>query len=62
MKLETNWTMEDLLLQIKKCEGKHIQQVVFSTYHKALTQICFGCQKVRTMLKEENLKEKEKGE
>ena len=41
---------------IGKCEGKHIQQVVYSTYHKALTQICFGCKKIRTSLKEEDLK------
>ena len=33
---------------IKECEGKHVQQVVYSTYHKALTQICFGCKKIRT--------------
>ena len=33
------------------CEGQHVQQVVYSTYHKALTQICFGCEKVRTSLK-----------
>jgi len=56
LEIETNWTMEKLLKQIKECEGKHIQQVVFSTYHKALTQICFGCGKVRTMLKKEDLK------
>ncbi len=41
---------------IKNCEGKHIQQVVYSTYHEALTQICFGCKKIRTSLKEEELK------
>ncbi len=35
---------------IGNCEGKHIQQVVYSTYHKALTQICFGCKKVRTSI------------
>ena len=41
---------------IENCEGKHIQQVVYSTYHKALTQICFGCKRIRTSLKEEDLK------
>lgn len=41
---------------IKDCEGKHIQQVVYSSYHDALTQICFGCKKIRTTLKEEDLK------
>ena len=40
---------------IQGCEGKHMQQVVYSTYHKALTQICFGCKKVRTSLKEEGV-------
>ena len=33
------------------CEGKHIQQVVYSTYHKALTQVCFGCKRIRTSIK-----------
>lgn len=42
--------IKDLMIQIKDCEGKHIQQVSFSTYHKALTQVCFGCKKVRTMI------------
>ena len=45
---------ETLLNQIKKCEGNHVQQVVFSTYHNALTQICFDCKKVRTMIKKED--------
>ena len=50
MEIESNLTMQDMMAQIKFCEGRHIQQVVFSTYHKSLTQICFGCGKVRTML------------
>ena len=41
---------------IEKCEGKHIQQIIYSTYHKALTQICFNCKEIRTSLKEEELK------
>lgn len=36
--------------RIKKCEGEHIQQVVYSSYHNALTQICFTCEVVRTTL------------
>lgn len=40
---------------IKKCEGKHIQQVAYSSYHDALTQICFGCDKVRTSMKKEDV-------
>jgi len=40
---------------IKDCEGKHIQQIAYSSYHDAFTQICFGCKKIRTSLKEEEL-------
>ena len=40
---------------IKDCEGKHIQQIVYSSYHDALTQICFSCKKIRTSLKEKEL-------
>lgn len=54
--VESGQTMDYILNMIKGCEGKHIQQVVFSTYHNALTQICFGCGKIRTMLKEKDLK------
>ena len=41
---------------IRLCEGKHIQQVIYSTYHDALTQICFDCGIIRTSIKEEELK------
>ncbi len=41
---------------IKNCEGSHVQQVAYSSYHDALTQICFGCKAIRTSLKEEDLK------
>lgn len=40
---------------IKKCEGKHIQQIAYSSYHDAFTQICFGCDKVRTSMKKEDV-------
>ena len=41
---------------IKDCQlHKHIQQVAYSTYHNALTQICFTCNKVRTSLRPEEL-------
>jgi len=43
-------TQEELRNQIKQCEGKHRQQVVYSTYHDALTQICYDCKKVRTTI------------
>ena len=42
--------LQTVELYIRKCEGKHIQQVVYSSYHSALTQICFGCKKIRTTI------------
>jgi len=44
-------TMEFVRKKIKNCEGRHSQQVAYSTFHDALTQICFGCKKIRTNLK-----------
>ena len=41
--------------QIACCEGKHVQQVAYSAYHRAVTQICFGCKKIRTSMAEEDL-------
>ena len=49
-------TKANVEFYIQQCEGKHIQQVVYSTFHNAFTQICFGCKKVRTSLKKEDLK------
>ena len=43
--------IEDLIKQISECEGKHTQQAVFSTFHGALTQICFSCKKIRSNIK-----------
>ena len=49
--MEIHRYSQDLVKEaIKECEGKHIQQVAYSSYHDALTQICFGCDKVRTSL------------
>jgi hypothetical protein len=45
-------TPEEVRMQIQECEGKHTQQVCYSTFHDALTQICFGCKKIRTMIKQ----------
>lgn len=42
---------EDVRKHIKECEGKHTQQAIYSTFHDALTQICFGCLKVRSTIK-----------
>lgn len=44
-------TQTEIRRQIQACEGKHMQQVVYSTYHDALTQICFDCKKIRTNIK-----------
>ena len=44
---------------IKECENKHVQQVAYSSYHNTLTQICFGCKKIRTSLDEFDVNEKE---
>ena len=46
-------TQEQVKSHIKQCEGKHIQQIAYSSYHDALTQICFGCRLIRTNLEEE---------
>ena len=41
---------------INKCQHEnHVQQVAYSTYHEALTQICFTCKEIRTSLKESDL-------
>lgn len=49
-------TLEEIQTQIQKCEGKHTQQAVYSTFHDGLTQICFGCQKIRSSLRIERRK------
>lgn len=43
-------TMEEVRKQIQECEGHHTQQAIYSTFHDALTQICFGCKKIRSSL------------
>jgi len=43
-------TMEKVREHIQNCEGKHKQQVAYSTYHDGLTQLCFGCKKIRSTL------------
>lgn len=42
---------EDVRKHIQECEGKHTQQAIYSTFHDALTQVCYGCLKVRTTIK-----------
>ena len=41
-------TQEEVRKYIQECEGYHMQQVAYSTFHDALTQICYGCMKVRS--------------
>ena len=33
---------------IANCEGFHMQQAVYSTCYKGLTQICYQCREIRT--------------
>ena len=42
--------MEDVRKHIQSCEGRHVQQVAYSTFHDGLTQICFTCRKIRTTI------------
>lgn len=42
---------EDVRKHIQECEGHHRQQVAYSTFHDSLTQICFGCKKIRSNIK-----------
>lgn len=49
-------TQDEVREQIRRCEGFHTQQAIYSTFHDGLTQICFGCKKVRsTVIKDNNL-------
>ena len=53
MKFLYEWipTQEEVRKHIQNCEGRHTQQAIYSTFHDALTQICYGCKKVRTTIK-----------
>jgi len=44
-------TMEEVRNHIQNCEGRHTQQAIYSTFHDALTQVCFGCAVVRSTIK-----------
>ena len=44
-------SQEEVRQCIRECEEKHPQQVAFSTFHDAITQVCYGCKTVRTNLK-----------
>jgi hypothetical protein len=41
-------TNEEVRKHIQNCESLHTQQVAYSTFHDSLTQICFGCKKIRS--------------
>ena len=43
-------TQEEVREHIKNCEGRHTQQAIYSTFHDALTQVCFGCKKIRSTI------------
>lgn len=43
-------SIEEVDQHIQDCEGRHTQQVAYSSFHHALTQICFGCKAVRTTI------------
>ena len=42
--------VEDVIKHIQNCEGRHMQQSAYSTFHNALTQICFGCRRIRSSI------------
>lgn len=42
--------IQELQEIIARCEGKHVQQVAYSTHHKGMTRICFGCMTVDSTL------------
>lgn len=44
-------TQEEVRKHIQDCEGNHTQQAIYSTFHDALTQVCFGCRVVRSTIK-----------
>jgi len=50
LKYEYIQSHEEVRKHIKECEGKHTQQAVFSTFHDALTQVCYGCLKIRSTI------------
>jgi hypothetical protein len=43
-------TVEGVRKHIQDCEGRHTQQAMYSTFHDALTQVCFGCRKIRSTI------------
>ena len=57
MKTDFFSTAGEVRIHIRDCQrDKHIQQVAYSTYHDALTQVCFTCEKIRTSINQEEIK------
>lgn len=56
MKLDYEFikNQQDVRRHIQNCEGKHTQQAIYSTFHDALTQVCYGCKKVRSTIRRED--------
>ena len=52
--LENYDTQEEVRKHIQDCEGKHMQQCAYSTFHDSLTQVCFGCKKIRSNIIKED--------
>lgn len=50
-KYEYHTLIDDIRKCVQDCQGKHVQQVAYSTFHDAITQVCFGCKKIRTTIK-----------
>jgi hypothetical protein len=43
-------SMMEVRAAIRKCEGRHVQQIAYSSYMDTLTQVCFTCQKIRSSI------------
>lgn len=41
---------EQVRERIRECEGRHVQQAIFSTFMDTLTQVCFTCGRVRSTI------------
>jgi len=42
--------IQNVRSHIQHCEGRHTQQAIYSTFHDALTQVCFGCKVIRSTI------------
>lgn len=43
-------SIDDLRKVIRSCEGRHVQQVAYSSYMGTLTQLCFTCRRIRSTI------------